>query len=132
MRAWTLPSSTDARALPDISGAVNGALRRVPPAVVYVGGAAWGGWLFWLAPAGGWASIRSMRWNGNRGHRDQADRGGTGGDALRRWAGINLLRFRRAIGVTCFFFVLAHFLVWALLDIGALERSGRISSSGPM
>ncbi len=39
---------------------------------------------------------------------------------LRRWAGINLLRFRRAIGVTCFFFVLAHFLVWALLDIGSL------------
>ncbi len=122
MRAWTLPSSTDARALPDISGAVNGALRRVPPAVVYVGGAAWGGWLFWLAASGGLGvdPVNALE----REYGDIAIKlivAGLAVTPLRRWAGINLLRFRRAIGVTCFFFVLAHFLVWALLDIGALD-----------
>ena len=29
---------------------------------------------------------------------------------LRTWAGINLIKFRRAIGLTAFFFILAHFL----------------------
>ncbi len=41
---------------------------------------------------------------------------------LRRFAGINLLKFRRAIGVMTFFFVLAHFLVWAVLDVQSVGR----------
>lgn len=41
---------------------------------------------------------------------------------LRKWAGINMIRFRRAIGVTAFFFILAHFLVFAILDVQTLER----------
>ena len=41
---------------------------------------------------------------------------------LRRFVGVNLIMFRRAIGVMSFFFVLAHFLVWAVLDVQALDR----------
>lgn len=41
---------------------------------------------------------------------------------LRRHLGINLLRFRRAVGVMAFFYVLAHFLVWAVLDVQTLGR----------
>ena len=41
---------------------------------------------------------------------------------LRNWTGVNLIKFRRAIGVTAFFFVLAHFLVFALLDVQSLSR----------
>lgn len=41
---------------------------------------------------------------------------------LRRYLGVNLIRFRRAIGVMTFFFGLAHFLVWAVLDVQALDR----------
>lgn len=41
---------------------------------------------------------------------------------LRKWTGLNLLKFRRAIGVTTFFLILAHFLVWAVLDVQTLER----------
>ncbi|AXI43574.1 protein-methionine-sulfoxide reductase heme-binding subunit MsrQ [Sulfitobacter sp. SK011] len=41
---------------------------------------------------------------------------------LRRYLGVNLIKFRRAIGVMTFFFVLAHFLVWAVLDVQALDR----------
>ncbi|MCK0151754.1 protein-methionine-sulfoxide reductase heme-binding subunit MsrQ [Marivita sp. S6314] len=36
---------------------------------------------------------------------------------LRRFAGVNLLKFRRAIGVTAFFYVLAHLLTWLVLDV---------------
>ena len=39
---------------------------------------------------------------------------------LRRFVGLNLLKFRRALGLLVFCFVLAHFLVWALLDVQAL------------
>lgn len=36
---------------------------------------------------------------------------------LRRFAGLNLLRFRRAIGVVTFFYLLAHLLTWLVLDV---------------
>ncbi|UOA30780.1 Protein-methionine-sulfoxide reductase heme-binding subunit MsrQ [Sulfitobacter sp. DSM 110093] len=41
---------------------------------------------------------------------------------LRRTTGINLLRFRRAVGVMTFVYVLAHLMVWAVLDVQALSR----------
>ena len=41
---------------------------------------------------------------------------------LRKWTGVNLSKFRRAIGLTTFFIILAHFLVWAVLDVQSLER----------
>lgn len=41
---------------------------------------------------------------------------------LRNWAGINLIKYRRAIGVSAFFLVLAHFLVWAVLDVQSFGR----------
>lgn len=36
---------------------------------------------------------------------------------LRRFAGVNLLKFRRAIGVITFFYLLAHLLTWLVLDV---------------
>jgi sulfoxide reductase heme-binding subunit YedZ len=41
---------------------------------------------------------------------------------LRRMAGVNLLKFRRAIGLACFFFVALHLLTWAVLDVQRLDR----------
>lgn len=41
---------------------------------------------------------------------------------LRRTLGLNLLRFRRAIGVMTFVYVLSHLTVWATLDVQALSR----------
>ena len=35
---------------------------------------------------------------------------------IRRWAGVSLLKFRRAIGVVAFVYVVAHFLTWTALD----------------
>jgi sulfoxide reductase heme-binding subunit YedZ len=64
---------------------------------------------------------------------------------LRRFLGLNLLKFRRALGLMVFFFVLAHFLVWALLDVQAAgavwadilkrpyitDRHGRLRDADP-
>jgi sulfoxide reductase heme-binding subunit YedZ len=36
---------------------------------------------------------------------------------LRRFLGLNLMKFRRALGVICFTYVLAHLLVWLVLDV---------------
>ncbi len=41
---------------------------------------------------------------------------------LRRLFRINLFKFRRAIGLIAFGYVLLHVLTWALLDIGDLNR----------
>ena len=36
---------------------------------------------------------------------------------LRSFAGVNLLKFRRALGLSAFFYIVAHLLVWLLLDV---------------
>lgn len=35
-----------------------------------------------------------------------------------RWGGLNFIKFRRAIGLVAFAFVLLHFLTWVVLDMG--------------
>lgn len=35
-----------------------------------------------------------------------------------RWAGLNLIRFRRAIGLLAYFYVAMHLLAWVVLDMG--------------
>jgi len=41
---------------------------------------------------------------------------------LRTYFGVNLIKFRRAIGVIAFSYVFIHLLVWLVLDIGDLSR----------
>lgn len=41
---------------------------------------------------------------------------------LRRFFGINLMKFRRTFGVLAFTYVTLHLLVWAVLDVQALDR----------
>jgi sulfoxide reductase heme-binding subunit YedZ len=36
---------------------------------------------------------------------------------LRRYAGLNLLKFRRALGLIAFFYIVLHLLVWIALDV---------------
>ena len=41
---------------------------------------------------------------------------------LRKIVGLNLIRFRRAIGVLAFTYVALHLLVWLVLDVGILSQ----------
>lgn len=41
---------------------------------------------------------------------------------LRQFARVNLVCFRRAIGLIAFYYVSAHLLVWLILDVGTLSE----------
>ena len=41
---------------------------------------------------------------------------------LRTFTGVNLIKYRRAIGLSAFFFAAAHLAVWAFLDVRAWSR----------
>jgi sulfoxide reductase heme-binding subunit YedZ len=40
---------------------------------------------------------------------------------LARLTGVRLIKFRRAIGITTFFYILVHLLVWVILDVQILS-----------
>lgn len=106
-----------------VTDSINGAARRVPPWVIYLGGAAYAGWQFWRGINGqlgpdpvnklehiyGEAALYLLV-------------AGLAVTPLRERLRINLLRFRRAIGVTCFGFAAVHLAVYALLDVQSLGR----------
>lgn len=41
---------------------------------------------------------------------------------IRNWFGVNLVKFRRALGLLTFFYVLLHLLVWLVLDVQILSQ----------
>lgn len=101
---------------------INGAVRRIPTWPIYVAGLVWAGWLFWLGLSGAWVEpINTLE----REYGDTALKllvAGLCVTPLRTYAGVNLVRFRRALGLTAFFFVVVHFSVWALLDVQNIGR----------
>jgi len=103
--------------------AVNGVLRRLPVWPVYVLGLAPIPWLFWLGATGGLGPepIKALE------HRYgliglQVLLAGLCVSPLRRFAGINAIRFRRALGLVAFAFIVAHLAVWMVLDVQSLSR----------
>ena len=108
-----------------IATSINGALRRVPAWPIYLVAFAYAAWEFWRAlnqigpylvepinvlerSYGEIALILLVA--------------GLVVTPLRQWTGVNLIKFRRAIGLSAFFFVLVHFLVWAVLDVQSAAR----------
>ena len=103
--------------------AINSAARRVPNWLLYVLAVIPPAWLLWLAAAGelgvepvnalerelGLLSLQLLLF-------------GLAITPLQRFAGIRLLKLRRAIGLVSFVYVLLHLLVWALLDVQALSQ----------
>lgn len=85
-------------------------------------GALWAGWLFYLGLTGG-LGVEPIEALEHRYGKTaiQWILAGLSVTPLRQHLGLNLMPFRRAIGVTAFFFVLAHFLVWAVLDVQLLS-----------
>lgn len=41
---------------------------------------------------------------------------------LRNWTGVNLIKFRRAVGLITFYYIVCHLLVWLVLDVQILSQ----------
>ena len=94
---------------------INKALRRVPTWVIYILGVLPAAWvIFWGLLAVD--PVRAIEW-------------GLGLWAVRlliailfisplRWTGLNLLRFRRQLGLVAFAYVVLHFTAWLTIDMG--------------
>lgn len=102
---------------------VNRLIRKVPAWSLYLASAGWAAWLFYLAITGG-LGVEPI----NALEREYGEVAiqllilGLAVTPLRRFARLNLMKLRRAIGLSAFFFVLAHFLVFAILDVQSLDR----------
>lgn len=97
---------------------VNATLRRLPIWAVYCLGAAPAAWLFYLGLSGGLGvePIKALEHElGQLALKLLV--AGLAITPLRRHLGLNLIRFRRAIGLLAFFYVCLHLLVWLLLDV---------------
>ena len=97
---------------------INGYARRVPTWTFYLLGTLPFLWLVFLTLTGGIGvdPVRGIEW-------------GLGLWALRlliatlfisplRWVGLNLLRFRRQLGLVAFAYVVLHFASWLTIDMG--------------
>ncbi|WP_420023151.1 protein-methionine-sulfoxide reductase heme-binding subunit MsrQ [Cereibacter azotoformans] len=97
---------------------INGVLRPVPTGFVYAAGLVPLALLVWQAATGGLGvdPVKAIE------HRLgelalQFLVGVLAISPLRWWTGVNLIRFRRAIGLLSFFYVCLHLSVWLALDL---------------
>ncbi|MEE4346849.1 MAG: protein-methionine-sulfoxide reductase heme-binding subunit MsrQ [Paracoccaceae bacterium] len=102
---------------------VNTAVRRVPVWLVYVLGLLPAPWFLYLGLTGGLGvePIKALEHELGL-FALQLLVAGLAITPLRRFAGVNLIRFRRAVGVLAFTYVALHLLVWLVLDVQVLSR----------
>ena len=99
-------------------GRVNAALRRLPVWPVYVLGLLPAVWLFWLGLTGGLGPDPVKALEHRYGQTAlQLLIATLAVSPLRRLTGLSLLRFRRALGLLAFAWLVLHLLVWAVLDV---------------
>ena len=101
-----------------VAATANRTLRKLPVWPLYLLGALPPVWFFYLGLTGGLGvePIKELE------HRLgeialQAMIAALAVTPLRRFTGVSLLKFRRAIGLLAFYYVVCHLLVWLLLDI---------------
>ncbi|WP_119838555.1 protein-methionine-sulfoxide reductase heme-binding subunit MsrQ [Pseudooceanicola algae] len=101
---------------------VNTWLRRIPAWPLYVIGVLPPAWLLWAGFSGrlGFDPVKAME-------HQMGEWGlwlliaGLCVTPLRRYIGINLLRYRRALGLLTFFYIFCHLLIWLILDVQILS-----------
>jgi len=101
-----------------VTQAINTALRRVPPLAIYIGGVVPLLWLVWLLMNGSLGIDPVKRIEHQLGEWGlQLLVAGLAITPLRRFTGVNLIRYRRAIGLLAFFYIALHLTTWLVLDI---------------
>ena len=106
-----------------LSQIVNGQIRRVPAWLLYIIAPIPAVWWFYQGLTGGLGAepINALQ----RLYGEFALQFLVAGLAitpLRTYAKLNLIKFRRAIGVIGFSYVFIHLLVWLILDVGILSQ----------
>jgi sulfoxide reductase heme-binding subunit YedZ len=102
---------------------INGAARRVPVWAVWLGGVMPAVWFFWLGLTGGLGAEPIKALEHELGLVAlQLVMAGLAITPLRRHLGLNLLRFRRAVGLLAFTYVALHLAVWLVLDVQDAAR----------
>ncbi len=98
---------------------LNDLLRRVPPWTVYALALQPPAWLFWLGTTGGLGADPVKAIEHRLGELAlQLIVASLAITPIRRMIGLNLVRYRRAIGIVSFVYVVLHFLCWLVLDMG--------------
>ncbi len=100
---------------------INAAFRAVPTWLLYIVAPLPAAWWFYLGFTGGLGvePIKALEHEVGL-FALQLLIAGLAVTPLRRFAGINLIKHRRAIGVVAFFYVLLHLLIWLVLDMSLL------------
>lgn len=100
---------------------LNGPLRRLPPGAVYLLGLIPLGWIIWLTLSGGIGvdPVKGIEHRLGKVALWFLIGGLTITPALRLLR-LNLIRYRRAIGLLAFFYVVLHLAAWLVFDMGLL------------
>ena len=107
----------------DVVAPFNAAFRRIPAWPIYPISLGYAAWLLWLGIDDqlGAEPVKALeRLLGKAALYLLV--AGLAITPLRRKLGVNLLKYRRAIGLACFFFVTTHLLTWAVLDVQRLNE----------
>jgi methionine sulfoxide reductase heme-binding subunit len=97
---------------------LNGALRQIPVWAVYLAGVLPFVWLIWQVTQGALGIDPVKRIEHQLGLWGlQLIIAGLVVTPLRRFTGVNLIRFRRTIGLLAFFYVTLHLATWLFLDL---------------
>ena len=104
-----------------LAGAVNHVARRVPAWTIYVAGTTPPVWLLWAGASGGLGADPVKAIERTLGlWALKLIVAGLCITPLLRFAGVNLVKYRRAVGLLAFSYVVLHFLAWLVLDMGML------------
>ncbi|WP_425085467.1 protein-methionine-sulfoxide reductase heme-binding subunit MsrQ [Ruegeria profundi] len=102
---------------------VNQAIRKIPVWAVYLAGALPAPWFLYLGLTGGLGVEPITALEHKLGELAlQLLILGLAVTPLRQHLGLNLMKFRRAIGVLAFSYVALHLLVWLVLDVQLLSQ----------
>ncbi|MGR3323506.1 MAG: protein-methionine-sulfoxide reductase heme-binding subunit MsrQ [Pseudooceanicola sp.] len=106
-----------------IADSINSATRKVPAWPLYIVGALPPAWLLWAGFTGGLGvdPVKAME-------HQMGEWGlwlliaGLAITPLQRFAGIRLIKYRRAVGLLAFFYILLHLLIWLVLDVQIVSQ----------